>query len=632
MKFRHFPVLVLLAVPVHAQIKGSVTPEAVYAKSKASVVTILTFDANRAPLAQGSGFIVGKNRVATNYHVVAGSTSASIIFDDGSMALVTSVISGSEPKDLVIIETETGNRPALPLGDELQLKVGETIYAIGTPKGLSASLSNGLVSGFRQDEGQFLIQITAPISSGSSGGPLLNAQGQVVGITTARLKDGSFGFATGVGDLKHLLKVPLGVRVQLSDLSAEQSATPPDELKSVQQLYDQKKYDDAFASFNALSNSTKPSFDAQLLLCKIQEQRQNYQLAIDACNAAIEAKPEITEPYTFKALSYVMLGKADEAEAAASKALKFSDDVYARNILGFIHYYQEKYDLVTKDLSASSEDAFVLNLLAGASLHKHDYESFRKFKDKITMLQGEGNAWALFTAGAAAERELNWDVAIDKYKKCDAEKDFIDPICRVSIVRAELRQLNYNAAKSDIDAAISNYPVNHDVLAEALFVNLVVGNTAEADHLHELLKNTAQGQDDFHDCLYYYGRNQPLLARTHCEAAIQSNESSYTVWSNAGYSELDNGDFRSALTHFAKAAQIFYDSKEKHTGTEEIDVSWGIITAEYYAGNKKDAKNMYRALKKSYPEFLTTASLKQLPLVWSDETLRLIERVAADFK
>jgi S1-C subfamily serine protease len=88
---------------------------------------MLILDAKRAPLGQGSGFIVAKNRVVTNYHVVAGSASAPIVFDDGLITVVTAVVAGSEPKDLVIVEAETGNRPTLGLGDELQLKVGETI-------------------------------------------------------------------------------------------------------------------------------------------------------------------------------------------------------------------------------------------------------------------------------------------------------------------------------------------------------------------------------------------------------------------------------------------------------------------------------------------------------------------------
>ncbi len=228
MRLRHLMILVLGTLPIAAQVKAGLPPEVLYAKCKASVVTILTFDVKRAPLGQGSGFIVAKNRVVTNYHVLAGSASASIIFNDGSTVMVKSIAGASVPKDVVIVEADTSHRPPLPLGDELRLKVGETVYAIGAPKGLSASLSNGLVSAFREDEGQFLIQITAPIAPGSSGGPVLNTQGQVVGLTTSRLKDSSFGFAVGVGEVQHLLKVPLPIPMQLSELvSGEAPAVVP---------------------------------------------------------------------------------------------------------------------------------------------------------------------------------------------------------------------------------------------------------------------------------------------------------------------------------------------------------------------------------------------------------------------
>jgi tetratricopeptide (TPR) repeat protein len=631
MRFRYLTILFLGTLPIAAQVKGNPSPEVLYAKCKASVVTILTFDVKRAPLGQGSGFIVAKNRVVTNYHVVAGSTSASIVFDDASIAVVKAVVAGSGPKDLVIVEAETGNRAALGLGDELQLKVGETIYAIGAPNGLSASLSNGLVSAFRQDEGQFLIQITAPIAPGSSGGPLLNSQGQVVGVTTSRLKDGSFSFAMGAGDVQHLLKVPLGVKIQLSDLTADETATPS-ELNSVQVLFEQKKYEDARASFNALSAPTKTSFEGQLLLCKIEQEKKDYQLAIQACDAAIQSRPNVGEPYGLNALSLLMLGNTEQAEAAASKAAKLSDEIYYKNLLGLVHYSEEKYELVPKEFPADSNDTFVLTLLAGAAFHNRDYDSFRRFRDKVTALKGDNNGWMLFAAGVAAEKDLNWDVALDKYRKCDADSDFIDPICLVAAVRTELRQINYSAAKSDMDSALSRYPKSHDVLSEGVFINLLVGNTGEADRLHELLKKTAQGDDEGTDCLYYYGRNQPLLATGHCEAAIRGNGNNYSAWSNAGYAALDNGDFQSAVSRFSKAVQLFDASKEKHTGTQELDVCWGLIVAEYYSGDKKTAKNLYRALKKDYPEFVTTTALKRLPLVWSDGTVKLIDKVAADFK
>lgn len=448
-------ILILAALPVRAQTKGNSSPEVLYDRSKTSVVTILTFDINRAALSQGSGFIVAKNRVVTNYHVLAGSTSASVIFDDGSIVVVATVVAASAPKDLVIFVAETGNRPPLALGNELQLKVGETIYAIGAPKGLSASLSNGLVSAFRQDEGQFLIQITAPIAPGSSGGPLLNRRGEVVGVTTSRLKDGSFGFAMGAGDIQHLLKAPLSVKLQLSDLTLNETATPTNELSAAQNLFDQKKYDDARASFNGISDFAKVSFEGEVLLCKIDQERNDYRVAIQACDAAIQSRPNVGAPYGLKAYSLLALGDTEQAEVAAAKAVELSDNIYYKNLLGLIHYHEAKYELVPKDLAADSNDAFVLTLLVGAAFHNRDYDAFSRLLAQVKALKGDSNGWTLFTEALAAEKDLNWDLALDKYKKCDADNDFIDPICLVGAARTEVTQTNYGAAKSDIDKVLS---------------------------------------------------------------------------------------------------------------------------------------------------------------------------------
>jgi tetratricopeptide (TPR) repeat protein len=379
----------------------------------------------------------------------------------------------------------------------------------------------------------------------------------------------------------------------------------------VQALYDQKKYEDARASFTLLSDLTKTSFDGQLLLCRIEQERNDYRLAIQACDMAIQSRPNVGDPYGLNAVSLLTLGDTERAEAAASKAAQLSEDY--KSLLAMIYYSEEKYELVQRELSADSNNTFDLTLLTGAAFHDRDYDSFRRFRDKVTALKGDNNGWALLAAGVAAERDLKWDVAIDKYKKCDADSTFTDPICLVAAVRAELSQINYSGAKSDMDSALTRYPKNHTVLSEGVFVNLLVGNTGEADSLHELLQTTVQNGDETTECIYYYGRNQPLLATSHCEAAIKGNENNYSAWSNAGYAALDNGDFQSAVLRFSKATQLYEASKDKHTGTQALDVCWGLIVASYYSGDKKDAKTLYRAVKKNYPEFGTTAALKQLP-------------------
>jgi tetratricopeptide (TPR) repeat protein len=613
-----------------AQNKNSMSPDLIYSRSKGSIVTVLTFDPNKAPLSQGSGFIVARNRIVTNYHVVAGSASASVVFDDGTMVGTSSLTAGSGPKDLVILDANTGNRPPLPLGNELEVKVGQSVYAIGTPQGLSASLSSGLVSAFRQDEGQFLIQITASIAPGSSGGPLFDQEGHVIGITTSRLKDGSFGFAVGVDDLQHLLKVPLPVPLKLSDLQEETPASN-DSLTTAQALFDQKKYAEVAEVVRNLPDSTKNSYEAQLLLCKIGNELHD-QLAIQNCDAAIHLHPTDGTPYKLKAFVLLSSRDLEQAEASALKAVQLSNDDDAKQILGLIYYWQEKYSLVPKQLSETSNDLFVLTLLEGAELRVGDKGAYQRLSARINALKGANNGWQLYAEGRAAERELKFDVASEDYRKCDADSDFVDPICGIALANVEFALGSRMQAETHIMSSVEHYSFSSSALAEAIFIELAMGNLNRAKELHSRFQNMSSSLTDSTDCLYYYGANQPSLAQLHCAAAVTADENSGTAWSNAGYVALDMGQFATALTDFAKAQKIYSGSTQKHTVTEELDLTWGFLLAAYFTGDRKDSKEIYRQTKKNYPDFSTTAALKQLPLVWSDQTLSLINKAMADFK
>ena len=625
-------ILLLAACDLGAQTKSS-PADVVYARCKPSVVSILTFDASRALLGQGSGFIVARNQIVTNYHVIDGSSTATVVFSDGSMTAITALIAASGPKDLVILEAETGTRPSLVLGDELQLKVGETVYAIGTPQGLSGSFSSGLVSAFRQDEGEFGIQITTVIAPGSSGGPLLNAQGQVVDVATLQLDKTEFGFAMGAGDVKRLLKAPLEVKLKLSDLFPERPVTAVDEVGPVRDVVDKKKYDEAQASFDLLSATAKSGFDGRLVLCRLRVHWNKYQDAMEACNAAIKLRPKEGEPYRYAAYSEFRLGDKQRAEEAAAKAIELSNDAYSRKLLGLIHYSEEKYELVAKELSVDSEDKDVLILLTGAAYHNHDFGSFQRLGTRVTGLKGPNNGWSFFVKAVNAERELDWNTALDKYRECDADTDFVDPICIIGVARIERIGTSYEKALTDLESALTRYPQNHSALSEAIFINLLLRNGAEADRLHALMQaGERTDEDDAADCIYYYGRNQPRSATTHCQDAIRQNEHSYAAWSNAGYVALDNNEFQSAVSYFSKALDLFEESKTKHTALEDVSLCWGRIIAYYYSGDKKGAKTIYRWAKKNYREYVTFSALKQLPLVWSDTTLKLLSKAIADLK
>jgi S1-C subfamily serine protease len=173
------------------------------------IVSIITSDKDGHPVAQGTGFLVSKDgRIVTNYHVIKGASSAIVKLPDGAFYDVDGVVAFDKARDLAVIKAHGQNFRVVTLGNSDRVQVGEEIVAIGSPLSLESTVSSGIVSGIRtiKEEGGKFLQVTAPISPGSSGGPLFNMAGEVVGITTLYLKGGeNLNFAIPVNDAKLLL-------------------------------------------------------------------------------------------------------------------------------------------------------------------------------------------------------------------------------------------------------------------------------------------------------------------------------------------------------------------------------------------------------------------------------------------
>ncbi|MDP4153669.1 MAG: trypsin-like peptidase domain-containing protein [Bacillota bacterium] len=147
-----------------------------------------------APIASGSGFFINADGVAvTNYHVIESTSAAVITTTEGEKYRVTNIIAYDKDRDYAVIRVSKtsqsgklkGSFPYLTMHELTSLSNGDVVYTIGSPQGLQNSISDGIVSNSKRalDDGQTYIQITAPISEGSSGGALLNEYGEVVGIT-----------------------------------------------------------------------------------------------------------------------------------------------------------------------------------------------------------------------------------------------------------------------------------------------------------------------------------------------------------------------------------------------------------------------------------------------------------------
>jgi len=172
-----------------------------------SVVMLVMEDDNGQPLSLGSGFFVREDIVATNLHVVEGAAGgyAKIVGKKQKYNIIGYVAIDRE-MDLVLLKIDKVKAPAITLGDSFKIAVGDEIFAVGNPRGLEGTFSKGIISAIRKIEEDTLLQITAPISPGSSGGPILNSKGNVIGISVATFKGGqNLNFAIPVSYLSILL-------------------------------------------------------------------------------------------------------------------------------------------------------------------------------------------------------------------------------------------------------------------------------------------------------------------------------------------------------------------------------------------------------------------------------------------
>lgn len=161
------------------------------AQLASSIVMIAVHNYKGEPVATGSGIIIRKNGfILTNYHVVKAGRIYAVRIEDDQEAYVTNEIIKYNPDfDLAIIRINKELKP-LRIYDGKKLVRGQKVVAIGSPLGLFNSVSDGIISGFRDIKDINMIQFTAPISHGSSGGAVLNMQGDVIGISTAGIDSG----------------------------------------------------------------------------------------------------------------------------------------------------------------------------------------------------------------------------------------------------------------------------------------------------------------------------------------------------------------------------------------------------------------------------------------------------------
>jgi hypothetical protein len=171
-----------------AQRKPPLATRELAAQIRKSLVVVLTQDHEGSVIAQGSGFFFKPGFIATNLHVLKRASQGYVkSLSDGISYKISSVVGFDLKHDICVLKlAEAGGAP-LPLSTD-DVAVGDDILVAGNPEGLEASFSKGIVSGIRSGSG--LIQMDAAISPGSSGGPVVNQRGEVVGLAVSSLVEG----------------------------------------------------------------------------------------------------------------------------------------------------------------------------------------------------------------------------------------------------------------------------------------------------------------------------------------------------------------------------------------------------------------------------------------------------------
>jgi S1-C subfamily serine protease len=271
------------------------SPQEIYRNETGGMALIETYDNQGRKRELGSGFVVSSDGTAvTNYHVIRGAYRATVKFGDGTVGSVEGVYAYDQDRDVAVIRLAPPPKTVLEIGDSDKVQVGERVVAIGSPLGLQNTMSVGIVSAIRNG----VIQMSNPISPGSSGGAVLNQYGKVVGVSVASIALGqNLNFAIPINWAKPYLNA--GTPRPLSDVAAENTVTEDVLNGSVTIPAGQARTWSIAVNPNKMSNaevdgqiSSTGGLDSKITLALYYQERAVFSCRETAC----EMHQEITAP------------------------------------------------------------------------------------------------------------------------------------------------------------------------------------------------------------------------------------------------------------------------------------------------------------------------------------------------
>jgi tetratricopeptide (TPR) repeat protein len=301
-------------------------------QARPSVVMVVTEDSSGNPVMQGSGFFVRDDLIATNYHVIEDARRIKIkLAGRREFYVVQEVAHQNKARDLALLKVGGLSAKALPLSNGAQVDVGDDVFVLSNPEGLEGTFSQGIISAIRDRN---LIQITAPISKGSSGAPVMNIRGEVIGVAVGLNENGqNLNFAIPEIFLRVLLSPPAPTLPIYGD---------PEYRKHIPQ---ERRADEPSRSPKSLADSPKNLTGNWFDKGKSYLSQERYLEAIEAFKQAIRVNPNDWQAYSALGVVYGLLERREEAIDAYKQTIKINPDDYDAHIfLGLAYQITERHE------------------------------------------------------------------------------------------------------------------------------------------------------------------------------------------------------------------------------------------------------------------------------------------------
>ncbi len=297
---------------------------------KPAVVTVTAYDNAGQISGAGSGFFVRQDHLITNHHVMVGAHRAEIKTANGNRYPVLGVLAENKESDLILLKVEFLDS-LIPLDVIPDFpEAGERVIVVGSPFGFEQTVSDGIVSSLRVAPGfDTVIQITAPFSPGSSGSPVINLKGKVIGVASRQMEQGqNLNFAVPG---KWVLALTPGKPRPVSEWGSTLKKEGPTMLteptveqlgKKGEALLDAGKYEEALSYFEKVAQKNPDIPEVWVNIGSCQAHLGRWEEAIFVNERAIDLKPDLAIAHYNLGGVYGMLGRWKEALEAYQKTLR----------------------------------------------------------------------------------------------------------------------------------------------------------------------------------------------------------------------------------------------------------------------------------------------------------------------